>query len=150
MDEQPLPEALLAWIPRQRWYAGKGAGASLSQRGGWRIAGKGGSSGTEVVTYYVLDRQSSGATLYQVPVTHRAEALSGGHPIWSDETGHYYDGPHDPAYVTAILDLIASESEADGTRGHRQPGSVPVTVLESSVLKGEQSNTSIICRVDHG
>jgi maltokinase len=146
MAERALPEALLAWIPRQRWYAGKGQGASLTQRGGWRTR----SGDVEVTTYFVLDRQPTGATLYQVPITRRADSLAGGHPIWHDESGYFYDAPHDPAYVAAILDLIATESEADGARGHRQPGAGRVTVLDSAVLKGEQSNTSIICRVEDG
>jgi maltokinase len=146
MAEDALPDALLAWIPRQRWYAGKGQGASLTQRGGWHIA----SNDAEILTYYVLDRQHSGATLYQVPITRRGIPLANGTPIWHDETGYYYDAPHDPAYVEAVLDLIANESEAEGARGHRQPGAQPVRILESAVLKGEQSNTSIICQVEHG
>jgi maltokinase len=146
MAENALPDALLAWIPRQRWYAGKGQGASLSRRGGWHIV----SDDAEILTYYVLDRQPSGATLYQVPVTRRGIPIPNGSPIWHDESGYFYDAPHDPAYVTAILDLIATESEAGGTRGHRQPGAAPVRVVESAVLKGEQSNTSIICRIEDG
>jgi maltokinase len=146
MAEQALPETLLAWIPRQRWYAGKGQGASLTQRGGWTVR----AGDVEVATYFVLDRQPTGATLYQVPITRRARELTGGHPIWHDESGYFYDAPHDPAYVTAILDLIATESEADGAHGHRQPGAGPVRVLDSAVLTGEQSNTSIICRVADG
>jgi maltokinase len=146
MAEQALPEALLTWIPRQRWYAGKGQSASLTQRGGWSIS----SPDADVVTHYALDRQASGATLYQVPVTRRASPLPGIRPIWHDAAGYFYDAPHDPAYAAAILKLIASEAEAGGTRGHRQPGAQPITVRTSAVLKGEQSNTSIICRVDDG
>ena len=146
MAEKALPEPLQTWIPRQRWYAGKGQGASLTQRGGWSVtAGE-----VEVLTYFVLDRQSSGATLYQVPVTRRSVPLVDGHAIWQDDTGYFYDAPHDPAYVSAMLALIATESEADGARGHRQPGAQPVSVRSSAVLKGEQSNTSIICRVENG
>jgi trehalose synthase-fused probable maltokinase len=144
MAEQALPEPLLAWIPRQRWYAGKGQGASLTRRGGWSVS----APNVDVVTYYALDRQASGATLYQVPVTRRDIPLEGIKPIWHDESGYYFDAPHDPAYARAVLDLIASEGEADGTRGHRQPGAQPIAVTTSAVLKGEQSNTSIICRVE--
>ena len=146
MAEEVLPDALLAWIPRQRWYAGKGQGASLTQRGGWTVT----SATAEIITYYALDRQASGATLYQVPVTRRSAPLDGIRPIWQDDAGYFYDAPHDPAYAAAVLELIASEAEAGGTRGHRQPGAVPVTVTSSSVLKGEQSNTSIICRTLNG
>jgi predicted trehalose synthase len=146
MVEIVLPDALLAWIPCQRWYAGKGQGASLTQRGGWSVT----SDATEILTFYALDRQASGATLYQVPVTRRSTPLDGIRPIWHDDEGYFYDGPQDPAYAAAILDLIATETETGGTRGHRQPGAQPVTVTASSVLKGEQSNTSIICRILDG
>ncbi|HEX7453171.1 MAG TPA: hypothetical protein VF294_12835 [Polyangiaceae bacterium] len=146
MVEIPLPDALMAWIPRQRWYAGKGQGASLTQRGGWNVT----CESAEILTLYVLDRQDSGATLYQVPITRRAAALEGIRPIWHDKHGYYYDAPHDPAYAVAILDLIATESETGGSRGHRQPGTQPVTVTASAVLNGEQSNTSIICRTRDG
>lgn len=146
MAEEALPDALLAWIPRQRWYAGKGQGASLTQRGGWTVT----NATAEIVTYYALDRQESGATLYQVPVTRRSAPLEGIRPIWQVDGGYFYDAPHDPAYAAAVLDLIASEAEVGGTRGHRQPGAPPVTVTSSSVLKGEQSNTSIICRTLSG
>src|SRR5471030_2313359 len=146
MAEEALPDALLAWIPRQRWYAGKGQGASLTRRGGWTVTNE----TAEILTYYVLDRQASGATLYQVPVTRRSAPLDGPRPIWRDESGYFYDAPHDPAYAAAVLELIASEDEAGGARGHRQPGAQPVTVTSSSVLKGEQSNTSIICRTLNG
>jgi maltokinase len=144
MAEETLPDALLAWIPRQRWYAGKGQGASLTRRGGWAVA----TADAEIVTHYALDRQSSGATLYQVPVSRRDAPLEGVRPIWHDVSGYYYDAPHDPAYARAVLDLIATEREVGGTRGHRQPGSPPLAVTTSAVLKGEQSNTSIICRVE--
>ena len=134
MVETQLPDELLAWIPRQRWYAGKGQGASITQRGGWTVT----RPEAEILTFYALDRQASGATLYQVPVTRRTAPLDGTAPIWQNESGYFYDGPHDPAYATAILDLIATETETDGTRGHRQPGARPVTITSSAVLKGEQ------------
>jgi predicted trehalose synthase len=146
MADEALPEALLAWIPRQRWYAGKGQRASLGWRGGWNMGGP----EADIETYYVIDRQASGATLYQVPVTRRRIPLDGTDAIWHDGTGYYYDAPHDPAYAAALLALIATESEADGTRGHRQPGAGLMTVTSSAVLRGEQSNTSIVCRVDDG
>jgi maltokinase len=146
MAELALPDGLLAWIPRQRWYAGKGQGSSLSQRGSWTLS----TDTVEIITYYALDRQATGATLYQVPITRRSNPLDGVPAIWQDDTGYYYDAPHDPAYAAAILDLIATEAETGGTRGHRQPGAVAVIVTSSAVLKGEQSNTSIICRVEDG
>jgi maltokinase len=146
MAEDALPDALLAWIPRQRWYAGKGSASALTRNGGWSIA----ADGVEILTHYVLDRQANGTTLYQVPVSRRSVPLDGVDPIWHNDGGFFYDAPHDPAYAAVILDLISTESEVGGARGHRQPGARPVNVATSAVLTGEQSNTSIICRITDG
>jgi predicted trehalose synthase len=63
-----------------------------------------------------------------------------------------YDGPHDPAFVTAWTNLVASGTAVlgEGTprsrvRGVRRPGEpTPQGRRASKVLSGEQSNTSII------
>jgi maltokinase len=146
MAEDALPDALKAWIPRQRWHAGKGSASVLSLSGGWSIAAE----GVEILTHYVLDQQANGTTLYQVPVSRRSAPLTDVDPIWRDDAGFFYDAPHDSAYAAAILDLISTETEVGGARGHRQPGARPVTVTTSAVLTGEQSNTSIICRIADG
>jgi maltokinase len=147
MAEEALPPKLEAWMTGQRWYAGKGSTASLTRIGGWSLDL---APGAELLTHFVLGRQQSGATLYQVPITRRAVALEIVPEIWHDDSGYFYDGPQDPAYAEAILDLIATESEVGGARGHRQPGARISAITTSAVLTGEQSNTSIICRVEAG
>jgi maltokinase len=141
-----LPDRLSDWIALQRWYAGKGSEPRLERLGGWSV----GDDSVRIHTHYFLDRQRSGATLYQVPLTERATALDGREPIGMSDGRYVYDAPHDPAYATAILGLILSEGAADGARGHRQPGAPLVVLTNSSVLRGEQSNTSIICQVEDG
>jgi predicted trehalose synthase len=141
-----LPDRLSAWIARQRWYGAKGSEPHLERLGGWSV----GDDSVRIHTHYFLDRQRSGTTLYQVPLTERATALDGREPIGMSDGRYVYDAPHDPAYVTTILGLILSEGVADGARGHRQPGAPFVVLTNSSVLRGEQSNTSVICQVEDG
>lgn len=141
-----LPAGLAEWMRRQRWYASKGSTPRLERRGGWSLT----SGDATIETYYVLDRQSRGATLYQVPLTRRREALEGVVALWQDDAGFAYDAPHDPEYASAILRLLDTETVVGDARGHRQPGARRVSIKSSTVLTGEQSNTSIICAVDDG
>ena len=141
-----LPSGLGAWMRDQRWYASKGSTPRLERRGGWSLQ----AGDARIETHYVLDRQSRGTTLYQVPLVRRATALESVPALWHDDEGYAYDAPHDPAYAGAILDLIATEEVVGDARGHHQPGARRVAVAASSVLKGEQSNTSIICEVEDG
>jgi maltokinase len=151
MAEEALPPELEAWMTRQRWYAGKGSTAGLTRISGWSLAlPVSGGTTAQLLVHFVLCRQPNGATLYQVPIMRRDVPLSGADEIWHDDSGYFYDGPRDPAYAPAILELIASESEVGGARGHRQPGAQLSTIASSTVLTGEQSNTSIICTVDSG
>ena len=80
---------------------------------------------------------------------------------------YVYDAPHDPVFATALLQLMlgegtttpgegaASDESSSGMasgvapgsaigRGHRVSTAIPGQVIASHVLKGEQSNTSII------
>ncbi|HEX4058436.1 MAG TPA: phosphotransferase [Galbitalea sp.] len=136
-----LPAQLGEWMRRQRWYTSKGATPRLERRGGWSLD----SGDASIETVYVLDRQSRGATLYQVPLSRRSTPLVGIEAIWRDESGYVYDAPHDPEYARAVLRMLDSETVAGDANGHRQPGARSVTIDTSAVLTGEQSNTSIVC-----
>jgi len=82
-------------------------------------------------------------------------------------TRYVYDAPHDPVFAMALLELMLGEgtvtsgegAASDGSssgmgsgmpqgsgvaRGHRVSTAIPGQVIASHVLKGEQSNTSII------
>ncbi|NEM90392.1 phosphotransferase [Galbitalea soli] len=141
-----LPHELGEWVAQQRWYGGKGSEPVLERIGGWQA----GDDEVVISTHYLLDHSDGGSTLYQVPLTERAHPLGTLAPIAVVEGRYLYDAPHDPAYAATILDLILHERPAGHARGHRQPGAGHVTVASSAVLTGEQSNTSIICRVDDG
>ena len=145
-ENDGLPDTLAAWVAKQRWYGGKGSAPRLERIGGWSL----GDDVVRVHTHYLLDRSAGSVTLYQVPLTERAEPLDDLGPIGMVRGRYVYDAPHDQVYATTILGLILTEAEVEGTQGHRQPGAPVVSLTNSTVLRGEQSNTSIICQVDAG
>ncbi|MGB5951133.1 MAG: 1,4-alpha-glucan branching enzyme, partial [Ornithinimicrobium sp.] len=158
-DEVDLAAVIAPWLANQRWYTGKGqtpdltvvASITMSQRGGVADGG----SALTISTHVFLDSSGEEPVLYQIPLTYRrtvqpalAQAL-----VTTTSTHSVYDAPHDPAYVQAVLDQIEAEQhvgasgEAAGITGHRPSrASVPMEVARASVLRGEQSNTSIIVR----
>lgn len=144
--EPRLPESLGTWVAKQRWYAGKGSEPRLERIGGWSLE----THDATISTHYILDRGIDAIRLYQVPLTERVAPLPGAIAIGIVDGFYIYDAPHDPAYAPAILDLVLSEGLAGETRGHRQPGTPPISISASAVLTGEQSNTSIICEVESG
>ncbi|NHN55690.1 1,4-alpha-glucan branching protein GlgB [Calidifontibacter sp. DB0510] len=166
----PSKRALVQdWIGEQRWYVGKSGEPSLRPIGSYRFDDPDGEVGLEVS--FLLDESGKTPTLYQVPLTYRAEPLAGAEAalIGTSEhsvlgTRYVYDGCHDPVFAAALLHTIltgASQAEmqfAPGTEGVAA-GPLPPTVrvqgsgsrertlpriTGSRVLSGEQSNTSII------
>ncbi|GAA2035241.1 trehalose biosynthesis protein [Terrabacter terrae] len=154
-------EMVTEWMPRQRWYHGKGHVPQLRRVGGFRFEDPAGEVGCE--TLLLADEAVSPAVVYQVPLTYRAAPLEGTEHALLGTMEHsvlgtrwVYDGPHDPVYVSqlmaTILDAgvsdeaqasVGSNALATGSSTHRTEG----TVSSSNVLSGEQSNTSIICRM---
>ena len=120
-----------------------------------------------VRTLLLMDDASEPPILYQVPVVEREDRLhspaASDHLIGRLPDGRFlYDGPHDRAYTDALLAMIVSAgratpqgADASGrysggatpTDGDRAAASArPPLSAPSTVLGGEQSNTSIIFR----
>jgi len=174
-----LPPAVMAvlprWVAQQRWYAGKGRVPVLRRIGGLRLEDPAGLA--DINVHLLLDESGRTPTVYQVPLTSRTTRLADcaqalvatvqidGH----DGPGpkgiqYFYDAPHDPAFVTALLRLMLDESTVtldceQGQGGEQGQGNVrtcgdagghrlvtadPGEMLTCHVLVGEQSNTSII------
>ncbi|SIT71930.1 hypothetical protein [Microbacterium sp. RU33B] len=140
---------LAAWMPRQRWYAAKGRPPSLRLIAWWDLPTD---PGATVRTFLVSDEGSLPPVLYQLPVVARATAAveaSPDHVIGSPEPGTtFIDGPHDPAYAGALLQLVTEGGDGRGpgtviTGTTTAPG-LSGAGRRSRVLAGEQSNTSII------
>jgi 1,4-alpha-glucan branching enzyme len=153
-------EFLPGWVARQRWYTGKGREPRLQRIGGLRWADPDGEVGIE--TWLVVDSGGERRTVYQVPLTYRREPLPGADDALVAVAEHsqlgtryVYDAPHDPAYVRAVMRLVLSGATvtSDGPAGTGEARGVPQrdldpaavgTVVGSRVMRGEQSNTSIV------
>jgi maltokinase len=151
-------DLVASWIADQRWYAAKGRVPALRRLFSWRLDDPDGEVGIE--TLILADDSTTPPVVYQVPVTYRAAPLAGAehalvgtmeHSVLG--TRYVYDGPHDPVYAAQLFALArgavtaASSAESGATEpaveGHGAGGPAAVLV-DSRVLTGEQSNTSII------
>src|SRR3954467_5973318 len=148
---------LPAWVEQQRWFVGRGRVPRLRHVGVLRHEDP--SRRATLETLLVLDESAAEPTVYQVPLSYRGARLAGGDEALvgtvedaGGGTRFVYDGPRDPVFAEVLLQSMLAETSvgsaeagaATRARGHRQPGSPALTVLSSRVLRGEQSNTSII------
>jgi trehalose synthase-fused probable maltokinase len=145
---------------RQRWFSSAAPEAELTRVGMWSLI----DHRHQVVleTHFILDESGPAPTLYQVPLSFRASSLLGGEKALIERATiegkpvFVYDGPHDPAYTRALLGLMLDDElepgrSADGVEvvGHHALTSSDVRVTDSHVLRGEQSNTSIVYDLVH-
>ncbi len=137
-------ETLAEWMPAQRWFAGKGARIiDLAIVADTELAGG------DPTLRHLMVAVSQGAVVdtYQVLVGVRAEL--------PDELRHAvigvaeddriaYDALHDPELTRLLLRAIAEGGMSGPLRFAREPGAEVETDLDSLVLTGEQSNTSLM------
>ncbi|VXA99495.1 putative Maltokinase [Microbacterium sp. 8M] len=156
LDVDGVRALLAEWMPRQRWFAAKGRHSALRIVTWWDLPAVPGDEAVQVRTFLVADDAAVPVALYQVPLVARPDAsVPPGSPnaVGSPEPGWtLLDGAHDPAFATALRRLVTAGGSGTG------PGSeahgVPVLPAPatgrwtSDVLRGEQSNTSIIFRSD--
>lgn len=119
----------------------------------WDLPAPGGSR-CVISTLLIADLGAQPVVLYQVPVVARPTSTidaQNPHVIGSPEPGTtLIDGPHDPEYAEALRRLVSDGGRGDGERA--QALGVPSASAPddaeyvSSVLIGEQSNTSIVYR----
>ena len=155
-------ELVESWMPQQRWYHGKGHDPVLRRVGGFRFEDPAGDVGVE--TLLLADTAADPVVIYQVPLTYRSEPLEGAEPALLGTMEHsvlgrrwVYDGPHDPVYVEQLVDTILRDRASDGAQASvgsnvlatgTSTGLAEGSVASAAVLTGEQSNTSIICRMN--
>ncbi len=144
-----LPDLLHRWLPHQRWYPSKGRGVSLRAAGSFTLHDPSGQAHVEV-QLVALDSGDQ-VDVVQIPLTYRAQADPGLEHALLGTVEHstlgrrwVYDGPHDPAFVAAWLRLMADRAEAGTTTGHLADGASVDPSVPGRVLRGEQSNTSIV------
>ncbi|MET0163010.1 MAG: hypothetical protein ABW204_10175 [Microbacteriaceae bacterium] len=143
-----LIDTLAAWLPEQRWYATKGRTPRLRILAS--IALPASDPDAEVTVQLLIDEAHESPVLYQVPLV--ARPGKGAAAIGEVDGRWLHDGPHDPAYVEALLAVMGGAQTVAGgglsLEGRRltEPG----RVLRSRVLSGEQSNTSVVVEVEGG
>ncbi len=137
-------ETLAEWMPGQRWFAGKGARIiDLAIVADTELA----AGDPELRHLMVAVSQGAAVDTYQVLVGARTEL--------PDELRHAvigiaeddriaYDALHDPELTRLLLRAIAEGGMAGPLRFAREPGAEVETDLDSLVLTGEQSNTSLM------
>ncbi|GAA2036202.1 trehalose biosynthesis protein [Agromyces tropicus] len=150
--------AIAAWMPAQRWFAGKGHAPVLRRIGAWELPVA--EPGVRALSLLVMDDGAEPPVLYQVPVVERADGGSADEHLIGvlDDGTHLIDGPHDPAFTGALLDLIRAggRAVAHGATAMGHPSALragdsdapagATARVPASVLGGEQSNTSIVYR----
>nr|WP_239394394.1 phosphotransferase [Frankia sp. CiP3] len=138
-DDSDLVDLLTSWLPRQRWFAGKGRAW-----GGLRIIQDVRLSA--LLRHLVIEVRYADHGLldrYQVPLVTRPDAPYGHETflLGKSADGLVYDGLHDPDGSAALLAFI---------QGREPHGDlVPYTLEELATLPAhavgaEQSNTSIV------
>ncbi|WP_413452342.1 phosphotransferase [Georgenia phoenicis] len=162
-----FPEFLPEWVARQRWYTAKGRTPQLRRVGGLRYQDPDGEVGVE--TWIVQDDGGPAPVVYQIPLSYRGAPVPELEHALVAQAEHselgprwIYDGCHDPVAARLILTTIlgGGSVESDGgdqygrATGHRAGGAGAMGSHTAGervrVLRGEQSNTSIIFEGEDG
>jgi maltokinase len=137
-------DTLAAWLPTQRWYSGTDATVRDLKITADTTLAAGDPELRQLIVTVPIGGQ---AARYQVLVGIRSElprslrhAAMG--PAGPGRTA--YEALHDPELTKILLRGLAEERTVGPVRFAREPGAVIETGLDSLVLTGEQSNTSLI------
>jgi maltokinase len=137
-------ETLAAWLPGQRWFAGKGTPITqLTVASQTTLI-----SGDPGLHHLIVTvTQPSGTDSYQLflgvrgELPDRLEHVRIG-PVDGGLVG--YDGLHDPSLTAVLLEAMAAGESIGPLQFCRRAGARIDTGLESLVLTAEQSNTSLL------
>ena len=136
-------DTLATWLVKQRWFAGKGR----------TVHDLAVVADTEIIPgdpglRHLMVTVSHGATsdCYQLFIGYRARLPARlRHARIGTHNGlQIYDGLHDSALTRTLLDAIVDDRSVGMLRFCRVPGAEIQAGLDSLVLTGEQSNTSLV------
>ena len=137
-------EALATWLIRQRWFAGKGRGLrDLAIVADTEVV----SGDPELRHLIVTVSYDTTVDYYQVLTGLRhqlPDELQHARIGPSDDGRQAYDGLHDAELTRTLLAGIAADESIGRLRMRTIPGASFETGLDSLVLGGEQSNTSLV------
>src|SRR5580700_4186375 len=136
-------DTLATWLVKQRWFAGKGRTVhDLAVVADTEIIP------VDPVLRHLIVTVSHGATsdCYQLFIGSRARLPARLRHARIGTLGglQIYDGLHDTALTRALLDAIVDDRSVGTLRFCRVPGAQIEAGLDSLVLTGEQSNTSLV------
>lgn len=146
-----LLDALTVWMSSQRWFAGGRRRPTLTLAARVSLHSD---ADSRVDILIVCDVGGALPVTYQVPIVLHRECREhsdegfiaavddgGGHPWFA------YDGPTDPEFTARLLHLLCDGGQFgdEHARVFSQEGAqLEFDIVESTVLRGEQSNTSIV------
>jgi maltokinase len=147
-----LEEELAAWLPGQRWFAGKGApiaGLTIVEE----TTLVDGDPGLRHLIVAVAQEGISGGNGENGD--ERYQVLAGSRAIIPDRLAHAvigpaghggtaYDALHDPELTRRLLQAVADRETIGQLSFGAEPDAVIGTGADSLVLTGEQSNTSLL------
>jgi maltokinase len=142
-----LEQSLATWLPRQRWFAGKGRGVAQVEI----LADTELVPGDPGLHHLILGiRQAGLLDRYQVLVGVRG--LLPGRLEYAEicpapgvsHDPHVYDAVHDPELTRVLLAKLAGGAQVGDLSFHTVPGTRVETALVSLASPAEQSNTSLI------
>jgi maltokinase len=138
-----IADMLAAWLPRQRWFPGRGSAVSdLTVISDVMLA-----PGDPALRHLIVEASlPHGSARFQVLVGSRAQLPP---PLSDAVIGHldhatYYDALHDQELAAVLLKGIARQREAGPLRFVREPSAHIGTWPEGRRLTAEQSNTSLV------
>jgi len=143
-------EALAGWLPGQRWFAGKGAPIDSLAIVEDTVLVEGDPGLRHLI---VAVSQAGRAERYQVLAGLRAaipdrleHAVIGpaGPPAGDGQAWTAYEALHDPPLTRRLLRAMVDQEEVGPLRFAAEPDAAIDTGLDSLVLTGEQSNTSML------
>ena len=137
-------DTLATWLPAQRWYSGSGATVrDLAITAETTLA-----AGDPELRHLIVATSGNGETArYQVFVgirSHVPDSLR--HAVMGPDGcgGTAYQALHDPELTKVLLRGMAEQRTVGPIRFAREPGADIDTGLDSLMLAGEQSNSSLI------
>jgi maltokinase len=149
-----LDPLLRGWLPRQRWFAGKGLPIGRFRLAeATELVPPGGRLGPLGLLHVLIDVEQPGrpADCYQL--------LLGAHPLLPSSLVHaalgpavggpydgltLYDAPHDPRLAALLLERLRLPGRAGRLRFTTEPSAEFPPGLTPRVSTAEQSNTSVV------
>jgi maltokinase len=150
LPDADLERVIRAWLPAQRWYAGKhSAPAKVEVHRRITLVSRADLCAEHVEVEVTDDSGERGR--YQVPLGYRArlpDGMGDAALLGSDAQPVVYDGLRDPELAGLYLSGIAAQRRIGSIRFHRN--ATYIAEAQGRLLSGEQSNTSVVFGDEHG